>query len=75
MKIDDHISLLEKDYIELKLLSNKQSIEEVLVQRAVKTTIQLLYDRGLFDAYPNADEVSKDFSFVTRCRPGLEQNK
>ena len=34
----------KKNYIEFKLLSDKQSIEEVLIQRAVKTTIQILYE-------------------------------
>ena len=42
LKIDGHISKLEKDYNEFKKLYNKQSVEEILVQRAVKTTIQLL---------------------------------
>ena len=54
-KIDGHISYLEKDYNEFKKQYNKQSVEEVLIQRAVKTTIQILYDKGLFDNYQNAD--------------------
>ena len=37
-----HISVLEKNSNEFKILTNKQSIEEVLVQRAVKMTIQIL---------------------------------
>ena len=41
-KIDGHLSKLEKDYNEFKLQYNKQSVEEFLVQRAVKTTIQML---------------------------------
>ena len=32
----------------------------------MKTTIQILYDRGLFDNFQNAEEVLKDFLFVTR---------
>ena len=36
----------------------------MLIQRVVITPIQILYDEGLFDAYPNADEVLKDFSFT-----------
>ena len=35
----------------------------------------MLYDKGLFDGFPNADEVLKDFLFVTRHRGNLEQNK
>ena len=56
-KIEGQISYKEKDFFEFKKLSN----EEVLIQRAVKTTIKLLYDKGLFDSFPNAAEVSKDF--------------
>ena len=44
-KINGHIAYIEKDYNEFK----KQSVEEILIQRAVKTTIQILYDKGLFD--------------------------
>ena len=60
-KIDGQLSLLEKDYNEFKILCNKLSIEEVLVQRAVKTTIQILYDKRLFDNFPNGDTVLKTF--------------
>ena len=56
------------------MLHDEQSIEEVLIQRAVKTTIQILYDKGLFDNYDNADEVIKDFLF-TRRPPDLEESK
>ena len=70
-KIDGHINYIEKDYNEFKLQYNKQSVEEILIQRAVKTTIQILYDKGLFDNYDNADKVLQDFLFVTRRRGGL----
>ena len=53
------------------MFNNKQSIEEVLVQRAVKTTFQILYDKGLLDNYDNADEVLKDFLSVKRLGPDL----
>ena len=42
LKIDAHLSKLEKDYNEVKSQYNKQSVEEILIQRAVKTTIQIL---------------------------------
>ena len=71
LKIDSHLSKLEKDYNEFKLQYNKQSVEEVLIQRAVKTTIQILYDKGLFDNIQKAEEVLKDFLFVTRRRGDL----
>ena len=66
LKIDGHLSNLEKDYNEFKLQYNKQSVEEILIQRAVKTTIQILYDKGLFDKFQNADNVLEDFLFTTR---------
>ena len=57
LKIDGHLSKLEKDYNEFKLQYNKQNVEDILIQRAVKTTIQILYDKGLFDKFQNADKV------------------
>ena len=39
-KVNGHLSLLEKDYNELKFSYNKQWVEELLFQRAVKTTIR-----------------------------------
>ena len=60
-KINGQLSLSEKDYNEFKLQYIKQSVEEDLVQRAVKTAIQILYDRRLFDNFQNADTVLEDF--------------
>ena len=71
IKINGHISKLEKDYNEFILQHKKQNVEEILVKRAVKTTIQILYDKGLFDNYANADKVLEDFLFVTRRRGDL----
>ena len=73
-KINGHISYIEKDYNEFKSQYNKQSVEDILIQRAVKTTIQILYDKGLFDNYDNADKVLEDFLFTTRRRGDLENN-
>ena len=73
MKIDSHLSKVEKDFNEFKLQYNKQNVEDILIQKAVKTTIQILYDRGLFDNFQNAEEVMKDFLFTTRRRPDLEK--
>ena len=72
-KIDGHISYLEKDYNEFKIQNNKQSVEEILIQRSVKTTIQILYDKGLFDNYANADKVLEDFLLTTRRRPDVSE--
>ena len=38
----------------------------------MKTTIQILYDKGLFDAFSNADKVLKDSLFVTRRRANIK---
>ena len=73
LKIDGHLSKLETDYNEFKLQYNKQYVEDILIQRAVKTTIQILYDKGLFDNYANADKVFEDFLFTTRRRADLEE--
>ena len=73
MKKVGHLSKLEKHYHEFKLQYNKQSVEDILIQRAVKTTIQILYDKGLFDNYANADKVLEDFLFTTRRRGDLSE--
>ena len=63
-----HLSKLEKDYNEIELQYNKQNIEDNLFHRAVKTKIQILYDKGLFDKYAKADKVLEDFLFTRRRR-------
>ena len=73
LKINGHLSFLEKDYKEFKSEHIKQSIEDILIQKSVKSTMQLLYDKGLFDNFQNADEVLKDYLFTTRRRPDLEE--
>ena len=73
LKINGQLSKLEKDFNDFKLQYNKQSVEEILIQRAVKTTIQILYDKGLFDNYANADKVLEDFLFTTRRRDDLSE--
>ena len=73
LNINGHLSKLEKDFNEFILQYNKQSVEEILIQRAVKTTIQILYDKGLFDNYQNADKVLEDFLFTTRRREDLSK--
>ena len=59
LKVEVNISIIEKDYNEFKLRNNKQS-EEVLKEKAVKTTIQIFYEQGFFDIYDNAGEILKD---------------
>ena len=72
-KIDGHTSHIEKYYNECKLQYNKQSVEDILIQKAVKTTIQIFYDNGLFDNFQNADKVLEDFLFTTRHREDLKE--
>ena len=73
LKISGHLSILGKDYNEVKLQNNKQSVEVVLVQRVVQTTIQILYDNGLFDNNFNADKALEDFLFTSKTRVDLEK--
>ena len=72
LKIADHLSKLENDYNEFKLQYNKQNAEDILIQRAVKTTIQRLYDKRLLDSFQNVDKVLEDF-FTTRRREYLSE--
>ena len=50
-KTNGQIAYIEKDYNEFNKQYNKRSVEEIFIQRAVKTTIQILYDKGLFENY------------------------
>ena len=74
MKIDGHLSKLEKTYNEFKVQYDKQNVEEILIQRAVKITIQILYDKGLFDTFQNSDSVLEDFIYNT-TQTRLRENK
>ena len=66
LKTNVHLSKIEKGYKEFKFQYNKQPVEENLIRRAGKTTIQILYDEGLFDKYANSEEVLKNFLLTTR---------
>ena len=46
LKINGHLSKLEKHFNEFNVQHDKQNVEDILIQRAVKTTIQILYDKG-----------------------------
>ena len=72
-KIEGQICYTEKDYNEFNLQYNKQPVEDILIEKALKTTIQLFYDKGLFDNFQNADKVFQDFLFTARRRPDLEE--
>ena len=55
------------------MLNNKQSVEDKLIQRPVKTTTQILYGKGLCGSSSIADKVSKAFLCVTRRSLYLEK--
>ena len=67
----------KKKYDEFELYNNKQSVENLLIERAVRMAIQILYDKRLFDNYNkgNAHEVFKDYLLTERRRPDLEESK
>ena len=73
LKRDGHLSKLEKNFNDFKVQYDKQNVEDILIQRAVKTTIQILYDRDFFGNFQNAEELLKDLLFVTRRRGDLEK--
>ena len=60
-----HILFIQKSYNEFAYLerSNKQS-GEFLIESAVKSTLQILYDKGSFENCHNAVEVLKDYLFL-----------
>ena len=72
-KRNPHLSSLQKENNDFKIQYNKQSVEEILIQRAVKTTIYILNDKDLFDNYANADKVLEEFLIITRRRGDLEE--
>ena len=45
-------------------------MKEVLVQRALKTNIQILHGKSYIYIFDNANAVLFDFSFVEARRPG-----
>ena len=67
LKKDGRLSFFKKEN-DFRLRNNKQSVQEVLIQRALEKTIQILNDKGLFDNYASADKVLEDFLLVTRRR-------
>ena len=72
--MNGQLSFLEKKYNEFKLQYNKQSVEDISIRRVLKTTTQILYDKGLFDKFQNADKVVQDF-FLLQGEDLIYQNK
>ena len=89
-EVEGYISLIEKNYNQLKRNHEKGkttlgSFRDLtfLTERAVKASMRILYDKGLFGSYDNADETLKDYSdkeFIEvkevfeRRRPSLNEN-
>ena len=73
IKRNGHITFSGKDYNEFNLESNKQSIEQILFQRAVKTTIQILNDKVYLIIMLKLMRYQKIFLSVTRRRVDLEK--
>ena len=65
-KSESHISYIGNDYDEFNLHCNKKHSEEVLIEKAVKSGIQLLYEEGLFDDCDNAVEVLNVFYLLKK---------
>ena len=59
--VQGQILFIETDFIEFNLRRDKQSEKEVPIVRVVKTTEQILHNKGLLDIYYNADNVLKDY--------------
>ena len=75
-KIEGQILSIEKDYNEYKLHNNKQSVEGILIEKAVKAIIQILADKRLFDIYTDSVEILKHSLHIEdnqRRRPDLEE--
>ena len=49
-------------------MRDDKKVEWVLLEKAVKATIQKLLDKRFFDNYDNADEELKDFNFLFEKR-------
>ena len=74
-ELETLVSYKEKDCNEFELHNNKQSLEDLQYERTVGTSIQSLYDKGLFDKYSNGNayEVLKYYLLNERGRNGLEE--
>ena len=63
----------EKFHQYILRIIKKQSEEEALIEKAVKSFIQVLYGKRIFDKYDIAVEVLKDYLLIEKPRPNLEE--
>ena len=60
------------------MLSFKQTEGEISLDKAVGTTIPIVYHKGLFNIYENADEELKEYLLIEvneKRRPDLDPMK
>ena len=73
-EVKGQIPYIEKHFNEFR--DHERHNEDVSIERGVKTTIQILYDKGFFHKYNNADEKFKGYLLFDevneRHRPDLE---
>ena len=72
-KIEEHISYIEKDYNKFILQYNKQSLEGILIQRAVKQRYKYFMIRDYLIIFKMVIRFLEDFLFATRRRGDLEE--
>ena len=75
-----HISFIEKNLNDFILHGDegRQSDDEFVIEKSVKTTTQILYDKRLLDMYDNAQELLKEYLLIElkeRCRPDVKELK
>ena len=73
-EVKGDISYMENNFNEFK--GYERYKEEVLVEKAVKTAIQIAFDRGLFDEYDLVNEVLNVSLLIEgneRHRPDLKE--
>ena len=56
-KMESHKSFTEKQYNQYRLLSIKQSLEDVLIEKTVETPTEKLCKKASFNNYDKTDEV------------------
>ena len=72
-KSGGHLSYIEEHYNVFFLRIDEQFEEEFLLEKFVKTTVQILHYEGFFENFDNADEVHKDCLLFERRRVSLRE--
>ena len=74
-KVEDFVATLNLYDNKIRALKDeaiRDAVKEAATQ-AIRETIQVLYDNGMFSLYSNADELRKDYlTFNERRRPTIE---